>query len=113
MKRRNGLMRGLPLVGVVLLAACAAPSALPPEALEPLPLPPDALELEPIPTTAEPDAVSPMRSTGQAGPGVLPGTLEQGHFERRLQERRKRVHLGLDRPQREQEPVDNLIDFDF
>ena len=113
------------LVGCGLLAACATqPStSVPPDVLETLPLPPDTLEQESASDDAvalRPQPVPVMHSTGQTGPGMLPGVSEQasapaerGHFERRLQERQKRVHLGLDRPQREHEPVDNMLDFDF
>ncbi len=111
------------LAGLWLVAACTIQPAtpVPPEALEPLSPPPDTLELESVSDAAvaiDPQPVT--RSTGQAGPGMLPGVSEResapvdrGHFERRLQERQKRVHLGLDRPQREYEPVDNVLDFDF
>lgn len=123
MKLKDGIIPGRSAVaGLLLLVGCTARPPVPPEALEPLPPPPDSLELDAAPSpAAEPDAAPAMRATGRTGPGILPGvtdretptTLEDSLFERRLQERQKRVNLGLDRPEREQEPVDNLIDFDF
>ncbi len=115
------------LISLSLLAACATPTAPsePVDGLQPVPEPPDTLEYESPPESDQAVAltVQPlpvMRPTGYAGPGMWPGLtersaepLDSGHFERRLQERQKRVHLGLDRPQREHAPVDNIFDFDF
>ena len=117
----DGIFPSLCLSVMLGLAACTTQPAVSPDALQPLPLPPDTLELEVLPVPAtDVDAAPMIYSTGQAGPGVLPGVTERGlpspergHFELRLQERQKRVHLGLDEPQKEQQPVSNIIDFDF
>lgn len=107
---------------VLLVAACAAPpsevaqQSLPPPEEQLLEVP----ELEPPPPLDEEiDAPAPERTAAERSPrtGVLPGVeqrqADEVPFEQRLQERRKRVDLGLDRPQTEQDPVDNVLDVEF
>lgn len=107
---------------VLLVAACAAP---PSEVAQQQSLPPpeeqllEVPELEPPPLDEEIDAPAPERTAAERSPrtGVLPGVeqrqADEVPFEQRLQERRKRVELGLDRPQTEQDPVDNVLDVEF
>jgi hypothetical protein len=109
------------LLLVVLTAACAAPvpepeqAALPPPGEQVL----EAPELEPPPLDEEIDSGIPEQTASgrTARTGVLPGVeqqrLAEPPFEQRLQERQQRVNLGLDQPQREQDPVDNLLDVEF
>jgi hypothetical protein len=111
----------LPLV--LLVVACASPEP----ASEPRqqPSPPseeqrlEVPELEPPPLDEEIDAPVPEQAASERASrtGVLPGVEQrraaEPPFEQRLQERQQRVNLGLDQPQREQDPVDNLLDMDF
>jgi len=43
-------------------------------------------------------------------PDALPGDLP---FEAEVRRRNRRIDLGLDRPQRSSEPVDNVLNFKF
>ncbi len=124
----KSIFRRIPAValaapGLLLLAACASPVAT--TSQPPLPPPPDdqtleILTLEPpslaeslAPEPAEPEVLEDIPPR-QLRPGVLPGVDQtELPFEHRLQQRQQRVNLGLDRPQREQEPVDNLLDLEF
>lgn len=108
------------LSSVLLVAACAAPSSEPEQAPAPEQELLEVPELEPPPPLDEEldMPVSDQRAVERAPrTGVLPGVeqrrAEEVPFEQRLQERRKRIDLGLDRPQSEQDPVDNVLDVEF
>ncbi|MDX1606147.1 MAG: hypothetical protein R3202_08130 [Candidatus Competibacterales bacterium] len=104
----------LPLTGL-LLAACAAPPGS-----EPVPPPPELAPIEaPEPPPPAPTEATVPRRVGESFPpssqqGMFPGRESAGDsFEQGLQKRRQRVDLGLDRPEQEQAPVDNVLDLGF
>lgn len=118
---------------LLLLAGCASdqpaeplqqPALPPPSQTEELalPTPPPPAQPEADVSASVPESVR-SKSARQPGSGFLPGVKERQAagekpaqpelFEQRLQERKKRVDLGLESSEREQDPVGNLLDMDF